>query len=100
MTLPLDELTLKWGTLKGYHIHSEAACKALDEYLDLPSLQTGITDGVTTITGAAMQRDSQEQKLALCALVDALNNPEVYLDWDGKYVSKEKAKEYIMSYRG
>lgn len=83
-----DELRLKWGTLKGWHLHSAAAIAAGKAYANC---------GEHT-AGCATQRDTDEQKRWLCALIDALNVDEVYLDWDGEYVTKEAAKKYVMEY--
>jgi hypothetical protein len=48
--------------------------------------------------GAATQRDTPEQKEIICQLIDGCAG-EIYLDWDGVYVSKEKAKEYVRGYK-
>lgn len=45
-----------------------------------------------------VQRDTASQKQAICDIIDALDNDTVYLDWDGKYVSKSEAKKYIREY--
>jgi hypothetical protein len=31
-------------------------------------------------------------------MIDECGAPEIFLDWDGKYVSKEAAKKYVMEY--
>lgn len=46
---------------------------------------------------AAVQRDTPEQKEIICQLIDGCAG-EIYLDWDGVEVSKEKAKEYVRNY--
>lgn len=83
-----EYLTLKWGTLKHWELNSEASLAALQKYNDAGSVSMG----------CAMQRDNDAQKAAICELIEALNNDEIYLDWDGIYVSKEKAKEYVLNY--
>ena len=45
-----------------------------------------------------MQHDTEEQKTILCELIDIVPG-DIYLDWDGVYVSKEAAKKYVMEYR-
>ena len=85
----MDELTLKWGTLKGWDLKSQPALDALDALLDAGD----------RCMSAALQRDDDNQKELLCAPIDAIDNPQVYLDWDGKYVSKEAAKAYAMEYK-
>lgn len=82
-----DSLTLKWGTLKDWSLKSEASIAALKEYAK---------HGVSF--SAMMQRDTPEQKVALCKLIDALDADTVYLDWDDKHVSKDEARRYVMEY--
>jgi len=44
-----------------------------------------------------MQKDTERQKEILCEVIDIVPG-KIYLEWDGEYVSKKKAKEYIMNY--
>lgn len=83
-----DELSLKWGTLKAWHFRSEAALAAAKRYAEAGEQSVG----------AMTQRDTPEQKRALCDLIDALDADTVHLDWDGKDVSKDEAKRYVMEY--
>ena len=84
----INTLTLKWGTLKAWNFPSESGKKLLKEDSDL---------GMSF--GAAQQNDTPRQKEIICELVDICDDPEgVYLDWDGKYVSKEEAKDYLREY--
>ena len=85
----MDELTLKWGTLKGWDLKSQHALDALK----------ALADAGDRCMSVAMQKDDDNQKELLCALIDAIDNPQVYLDWDGKYVSKKKAKDYVRGYK-
>ena len=82
----VDSLSLKWGTLKSWEIHSETGRALLKRYHEIGSS-----------LGAMTQRDTPEQKEIICQLIDGCSG-EIYLDWDGKYVSKEKAKEYVRDY--
>lgn len=84
-----ESLTLKWGTLKAWEFHSKEALKLLEEYQE-----------IGMAFGAAQQKDTARQKEIICALIDVGNFKRVYLDWDGKYVSKKEAKEYVMAYGG
>lgn len=88
MTQKLDELGLKWGTLKYYDAESDDFIAALNKYFELEQC-----------ISVALQTMTEDHCKLLCEVVDACNNPQIYLDWDGIYVSKEKAKEYIMGYR-
>lgn len=81
-----DYVTLKWGTVKSYSIQNEETWKIMEKYLD----------GGSSISAMA-QRDTPEQKQLLCQVLESIGEP-VYLEWDGKYVSIEEAKEYILNY--
>ena len=76
-------LTLKWGTLKSWNFSGNpAAEKLFEKYEELGASFS-----------AMMQRDTPEQKEIICKLIDLMPG-EIYLEWDGKYVSKEEAKNY------
>lgn len=82
----VDSLSLKWGTLKSWDIHSEAGRALLKRYFEIGAS-----------LGAMQQRDTPEQKEIICQLIDGCAD-DIYLDWNGEYVSKEKAKEYVRDY--
>ncbi len=82
-----DHLTLKWGTLKSWSFHSKKAIKLLKEYGDIGSSMS-----------AMMQEDTPRQKEIICELIDEGDFDKVFLDWDGIYVSKKKAKKYVLDY--
>ncbi|MEL7049309.1 MAG: hypothetical protein AAFO75_10185 [Pseudomonadota bacterium] len=82
-----EHLTLKWGTLKGWRVESEAAKAALQAYSDA---------GPHSMSAMA-QHDTKAQKEALCQLIDAIDGP-IHNDWTGKEMSKEEAKKYVMEY--
>lgn len=84
----MDQLSLKWGTFKSCSITSKEGQAAFSRYREA---------GEQSLS-AMLQRDTPEQKAALCELIDAIDNPVVYLDWDGEYVSKEDAKKYVNEY--
>lgn len=84
-----DSLTLKWGSLKRWDIKSDAGLECLHRYFEAGDVSAS----------AMMQRDTPDQKQALCDLIDALDCDTVYLDWDGKDVSKDDAKKYVMEYQ-
>lgn len=81
-----DHLSLKWGTLKSWDIHSETGRALLKRYHEIGSSLSGMA-----------QRDTPEQKEIICQLIDGCAG-DIYLDWDGEYISKEKAKEYVRGY--
>ena len=83
-----DYLCLKWGTLKEVDFHSKKAKKLLKEYSKI-----GYASG-----GRMMQEDTQRQKEIICELIEEGDFKEVILDWDNKWVSKAKAKKYVMEY--
>lgn len=83
-----DHLSLKWGTLKGWDFtHNEKAQKLMEKYNSFGSS-----------FAAAQQHDTPEQKELICQMIDAVDC-EPYLDWDGKYVTKDEAKQYVRDYR-
>lgn len=82
-----EHLLLKWGTLKGWEVESEASKAALTKYFDEP-----------TAYGAMQQRDTDTQKAALCELIDAIDGP-IQNDWSGEMMTKEEAKKYVSEYR-
>lgn len=86
MTKEKESISLKWGTLKSWDLKTEASVAAAQKYADLGMSMS-----------AMMQHDTPEQKEALCELIDILDGT-IYLDWDGKYVTKEEAKEYVLNY--
>lgn len=81
----MNSLTLKWGTVKAWKIETTEAAAALRKWAE---------GGVTM--SAMMQNDTPEQKQAILDAIDHMD--EIYLDWEGKVVSREEAKEYIRTY--
>lgn len=81
-----EHLLLKWGTLKGWKVESEACLAAIQKYAD-----AGMS------MSAMAQRDTDAQKDALCELIDAIDG-EIVNDWSGETLSKEDAKKYVREY--
>lgn len=82
-----EYLLLKWGTLKGWNVgENESARAALGRYAEGP-----------LALGAMQQRDTPDQKDALCDLIDAINGP-VENDWTGEQMTKDEAKKYVREY--
>ena len=82
-----DHLTLKWGTLKSWNLTSAKGQELLRKYHELGSSAS-----------AMFQHDTQEQKELICQMIDECGAAKIFLDWNGVYVSKAKAKEYVMDY--
>lgn len=82
-------VTLKWGTLKSWNFpnKSERIRALCEEY-----------DKIGSSFSAMMQRDTPRQKEIICELIDECDGDTIYLEWDGKYVSKQEAKDYVMNY--
>lgn len=82
-----ERITLKWGTLKAWNITSAEGRDLLRRYFDLG-----------TVDSAIMQHDTPAQKALICELIDVCTAETVYLDWEGRHVSKDEAKRYVMEY--
>ena len=82
---PKNCLTLKWGTVKAWDLETEEAKAALRKWA---------THGVGM--SAMMQHDTSAQRQALIDAIDYMD--EIWLDWEGKKVSREEAKEYVRTY--
>lgn len=82
-----EYLTLKWGSLKSWSFESERAKDLLQKWAAFGHSES-----------AVLHHDTSEQKKILCELIDAGDFETVFLDWDGREVSKDEAKEYVMNY--
>ena len=82
-----EYLTLKWGTLKAWNLKNDKSKELLKKYHEIGSSLS-----------AMLQKDTQEQKKIICRIIDECDAETIYLDWDGKYVSKDEAKKYVMEY--
>lgn len=80
-----NTITLKWGTAKAWDLESEEAIAAMQKWSDF---------GVCV--SAIAQKDSAEQKQALIAAIDYMD--EIWLDWEDKQVTKAEAKKYVLNY--
>lgn len=83
-----DHITLKFGTLKEWHLQSERGQELLKQYAEI---------GMSAST--MCQNDTPEQKALICQMIDECSADTICLDWDGKSVSKEEAKAYVMGYQ-
>lgn len=82
----MADLTLKWGNVKGWDGMDEGhpAREALNAYLE----HAGVS---------AMERQSDEQRERICAVIDAIDG-DIYDDWNGGTLTKEDAKAYVRNY--
>lgn len=81
------KLTLKWGTLKSYNLSMvPGADELIRRHTELEQTKS-----------PRDQHDTPEQREILCKLIDLAPCP-IYLHWQGIYVSKEYAKEYVLGY--
>ena len=78
-----DYILLKWGTLKGWELHSEVGKKLSNEYLKL-----GVSMGVM------QQKDTDRQKEIILEMIDECDG-SIQSDWSGEFLTKEEAKKYI-----
>lgn len=81
-----EHLLLKWGTVKGWNNLSEASGKILERYF---------ADGVPL--SCAMDHPDEARKVVLCELIDQIDGT-IHNDWEGKDMSKDEAKKYVMEY--
>ena len=85
------KLLLKWGTIKGWDGAKEGTPfrDALERYHKGP-----------VAMGAMAQRDTPEQKQAICDAIDAViaAGGVVENDWSGETMTAEQAKAYVMEY--
>jgi len=82
-----EYLLLKWGTLKGWDVNTDASRAALRKYHEDPVSMS-----------AMAQRDTSRQTEALCDLIDAIDG-EITNDWSGETMTKDEAKKYVREYR-
>lgn len=81
-------VVLKWGTLKRWNVaNSERGQELLKEYCEIGSSCSAMT-----------QNDTPRQKEIICELIDICDGDTIYLDWDGRDVSKQEAKDYVLNY--
>lgn len=86
------KLILKWGTVKGY-----AGCFEGTPFREKLQAWSDIS-GVSA--GTMLQDNTQAHKDALCEAIDAVCDADgtIYNDWDGEYMSRDGAKQYVQGY--
>lgn len=80
-------IDIEVGSLKAWEIHNPETFELLKQWHALGSCGSAIA-----------HRDTPEQKELICKIIDAVDCDEIYLSWNAQYVSKEKAKEYVMTF--
>lgn len=79
-------LLLKWGTIKGWDDLSDKSVSIIERFF---------ADGMSM--SCAMDHPDAERKKILCELIDQLDG-EIWNDWEGKKLSKDGAKKYVLEY--
>lgn len=82
-----QSLTLKWGNVKGWEGAADGTPfrVALDRWCD---------SGQSI---SAMQRQTDEQRELICAIIDAVEG-DIHDDWNGGTMTKDDAKSYVREY--
>ena len=83
----VENLLLKWGTIKGWDNFSEKSQEIVRRYF---------ADGMSM--SCAMERPDEARKAILCELIDQLDG-EIQNDWSGEMMSKDEAKRYVKEER-
>ena len=81
-----DYILLKWGSLKGWDLHSAKGKNLSDDY---------INNGRSM--SAMLQKDNAHQKEPILEMIEECNGT-IQNDWDGSYYTKQQARDYITSY--
>ena len=81
-----DNLTLKWGSIKGWDCTGNEKMRA--------AMVRWVESGVSY---SAMRRNTPEQEEMICDIIDACNGT-IWNDWDGVVMTKDEAKEYVRGY--
>ncbi len=79
-----DAISLKWGSLKSWNLHSQECLDLLRKWHELGSSASAIA-----------QHDTPEQKELICQIIDKCTAETIYLEWDGVDASKDDAKKYV-----
>lgn len=88
--LEQQKLYLKWGSVKRWNNLSDESVAALQKWADLGVSMSAMT-----------QPRTDEYNQALCDAIDVIasGGGMIWNDWDGKEMTAEAAKKYIMEYR-
>ena len=81
-----ESLLLKWGTVKGWDDLSDKSQEIMGRFFE---------DGMCL--SAAADHPDEKRKAILCELIDQFDG-EIQNDWTGEKMTKEQAKEYVLTY--
>jgi hypothetical protein len=83
----MNEIILKWGTLKGWSFASDRskAWKLIKKYAEKMPIS------------CACHKPTLKERKLLCEAIDA-HNGIIWNDWDDVKMTKREAKKYIMEY--
>ena len=81
-----DYLSLKFGKLKEWNLHSDKAKELLNLYLKYAMDECIVVD-------------IEVEKRMICDIIDACNANEIHLDFYDESISKEEAKQYVLHAR-
>ncbi len=81
----MNRLVLKWGTVKAWDLETDDARAAFQKWASYGMCMS-----------AVRHRDTPEQRQALLAVIDCMD--EITLDLEGRTVSRDEAKEYVRTY--
>lgn len=81
-----EELTLKWGSVKGWNGLADKSVEIMERYF---------ADGVPM--SAMADKPGPDRQEILCELIDQLDG-EIWNDWDGVVMTKDEAKSYVRDY--
>ena len=82
------QLTLKWGTIKGWDNMDEIDLLILQEYFD--SLEN-------KSVSCMLDRPKEESRVLLCNLINSFGG-ELWNDWEGEAMTEEEACEYVLNF--
>lgn len=80
-----DYLLLKWGTVKGWDMHTPECLELMASYMENAPL------------GGANDQPDERRKSILYDIIDKMEG-DIWSDWTGVQFTKDEAKNYIRDY--
>lgn len=81
----INQISLKWGTLKSWDLETAEAIQLIKEYYEDP-----------VSISVALHKNTEKQKEVICKLIDISDS--IWNDWEDKEMTKEEAKEYVLNF--